>query len=198
VRSRERLLCVLGILAGAGLALLAAGRAWVTQDVEEVPGVHTLTATGDQAASAVPALALSAAAGALVLLIAGPLAARLAGVVVTLAGGGLAAAAVAVLADPRSAAAAAVPGVTGRAGPLADPAAASTWVWITVIAGLLVATGGGLAAARSSAWSAPGRRFEQASTGGRAGRRRGTDDGVGAENAVRAWDALSRGDDPTA
>jgi uncharacterized membrane protein (TIGR02234 family) len=196
VRSRQRLVCVLGVLAGAGLALLAAGRPWVTQTVTDVPGVRALTATGAQAAPGVAALALVAAAGAVVLLIAGRLAARLAGGVVVLAGIGIVASAAVVVADPRSAAAAAVPGVTGRTGPLADPAAASAWVWVAIVAGVLVAAGGALAVARGAAWSVRGRRFDQPSSGVAGGRRR--DSAAGAGDPVTAWDALSRGDDPTA
>jgi uncharacterized membrane protein (TIGR02234 family) len=200
VRSRQRLLCVLGIVSGAGLALLADGHVWVRQDVTDVPGVRVVTATGEQAASGVAALALAAGAGAVALLVAGRLAGRLAGLVVTLAGVGLVASVAAVVVDPRSAAAPAVPGVTGRAGPLADPAAASGWVWLTLVAGLLVAAAGALAAARAPAWSTAGRRFEQppGDASGRASRNPGAGDRPAAEDPVAAWDALSRGEDPTA
>jgi hypothetical protein len=201
MKSRQRLLCVLGIVAGAGLTLLTTGRVWVRQDVTDVPGVRLVTATGVQAASGVTALALVAGAGAVALLVAGRLAARLAGLVVTLAGVGVVVSAAVVALDPRSAAAPAVPGVTGRAGPLADPATASGWVWVALVAGLLVVAAGALAAARAPAWSVPGRRFDQPS--GEAPRgggplRPGPGDRTAAEDPVAAWDALSRGDDPTA
>src|SRR3954470_13417786 len=86
---RERLLAVVVVLAGAGLALLAATRVWVTQRVTGVPGVVSLTAAGSQAAPAVAALGIVAAAAAVVLLIGGPLVARLAGILAALARAGV-------------------------------------------------------------------------------------------------------------
>jgi uncharacterized membrane protein (TIGR02234 family) len=198
VRRRQRLLSVLGVLVGAGLVVLAAGRPWVTQRVIMVPGVVTVSASGDQAAPGAVALAAVAAAGAVALLVAGRLAARLAGLLVTLAGAGVAASVVSVLADPRGAAATAVPGATGRTGPLGEPASPSAWVMVALAGGLLVVAGGVVAAARAGAWPVPGRRFEQASGGGTDGGRADPDDGTAAGDPVTSWDALSRGDDPTA
>jgi uncharacterized membrane protein (TIGR02234 family) len=184
-RRRERLLAAVLVLAGAALAVLAASRDWVTQQVTDVPGVERVTASGGQAAPAVQALAVVAGAVAVVLLIAGRLVTRLAGIVAVLAGAGIVAAAVAVAADPRQAAAAAVPAATGRAGPLAGAASLSAWIWLALLGGLVVVAGGLLAAVRGGRWAVPGRRFE---TGTRAA------DG---DDAVAAWDALSRGEDPT-
>ena len=42
---RERALAVVIVLAGAGLALLAGTRPWVTQRITDVPGVAALTAS---------------------------------------------------------------------------------------------------------------------------------------------------------
>lgn len=195
---RQRLLAVVAVLAGAGLVVLAASRDWVTQQVSGVPGVVRVTASGAQAAPAVGALAVVAGAVAVVLLIAGPLAARLAGVLAVLAGAGVVAAVVAVLADPRGAAASAVSGATGRAGLQSGAASPSVWVWLALVGGVLVAAGGLLAVLRSGRWPVPGRRFE---TGTGRGRPRAEGPGAVAEgrpqDAVAAWDALSRGEDPT-
>jgi hypothetical protein len=102
-------------------------------------------------------------------------------------------AAIAVLADPRSAAAAAVPAATGRAGPLPDPARTSIWVWAALLAGLLTVACGAVAVVRAAAWPASGRRFDSGAPEGSAGGAPST----GAADPVTAWDALSRGEDPT-
>jgi uncharacterized membrane protein (TIGR02234 family) len=190
---RERLFAVVVVLAGAGLVLLAATRDWVSQQVTGVPGVVRLSAPGAQAAPAVTALAVVAGAAAIMLLLAGRLVSRLAGTVAALAGAGVVASVIGVLADPRGAAASAVPGATGRAGPLPGAATASPWVWLALVGGLLVVAGGLVAAVRGGRWSVPGRRFETGTdpAGGPAGPR------AAGEDPVAAWDALSRGEDPT-
>jgi uncharacterized membrane protein (TIGR02234 family) len=189
----ERRVAVVVVLAGAGLALLAATRAWVTQRVTSVPGVVGLTATGSQAAPTVATLAIVAAAAAVVLLIGGRLVARLAGVLAALAGAGIVAAVGRVLADPRAAAAPAVPAATGRAGPLTGAASPSGWVWLALVSGLLAVAGGLVAVARGGSWPVPGRRFETGPSGGGPPARTSE----AGQDSVAAWDALSRGEDPT-
>ncbi|HYJ74417.1 MAG TPA: Trp biosynthesis-associated membrane protein [Kineosporiaceae bacterium] len=190
---RERLLAAAVVLAGAALALLAATRTWVTQRVTGVPGVVSLTASGSQAAPTVAALAIVGAAAAVVLLIGGRLVARIAGILAALAGAGIVASVVAVLADPRGAAAPAVAGATGRAGPLPDAASPSAWVWLALVGGVVTVAGGLVAAVRAGSWPVPGRRFET----GTAAVRRPESTGDGGDDPVAAWDALSRGEDPT-
>ena len=195
--SRGRLLCALGALLGAGLLVVAAGRPWVTQVVTDVPGVTRVSASGGGAAPAAPALALVAAAGAVALLVTGRLGRRLAAVVLLLAGLGAGAAVIAVLAAPGDAIASAVTAATGRAGGLTGPAPGVTgWVWPALAAAALVTGCGAVGVVRAPGWPAPGRRFdtpEQASSrpDRTAGPLRGQSDAIG------AWDALSRGEDPT-
>jgi uncharacterized membrane protein (TIGR02234 family) len=196
-RSRQRLGCALGALLGAGLLVAVAGRPWVTQVVPDVPGVTRVSASGGGAAPAAPALALVAAAGAAALLVTGRVGRRLAAVVLVLAGLGAGAAVVTVLAAPGDAIASAVAAATGRSGRLAGPAAAVTgWVWPALAAAALVAACGAVAVVRAPAWPAPGRRFDtpaaaSAPPAGAGGTVRGQGDAIG------AWDALSRGEDPT-
>jgi uncharacterized membrane protein (TIGR02234 family) len=193
---RGRLLAVVVVLGGAGLVLLAATRPWVSQQITGVPGVVSLTATGSQAAPAVSALAIVAAAAAVVLLIGGRLVTRLAGVLAALAGAGIVASVVGVLTDPQGAAAPAVPAATGRAGPLPGAASPSAWVWLALLGGLVAVGGGLFAAVRAGRWPVPGRRFETGS--GRLSAAppaaRAADAG---EDPIGTWDALSRGEDPT-
>ncbi len=196
-RARDRLGCALGALLGAGLLVVAAGRPWVTQVVSDVPGVTQVSASGGRTVPAVPALALAAAAGALALLVTGRLGRRLAAAVLVLAGLGAAAAVGTVLAAPQDAVAAAVTAATGRSGPLPGPSAAVTgWLWPALAAAVLVTACGAVALVRAPSWPAPGRRFDAPPPAVRAG---GAPAGTvrGQSDAIGAWDALSRGEDPT-
>lgn len=208
MRRRGRLACALAGLAGAGLVVLAAGRTWVTARPAGVPGVAEVAAAGSSAAPAAPALALAAAAAAVAVLVTGRLGRRLAAVVLALSGAGTVAACVAVLADPGGAAEAAVSTATGRTGGTPPPGTVTPWVVVALAGGLLAAVAGGYGVARSSTWPVPGRRFEtpsgapagvdgggaghpgDAGVTGRAGDPAGPD-------PIGAWDALSRGEDPT-
>jgi uncharacterized membrane protein (TIGR02234 family) len=194
--SRSRLLSALVALAGAGLLVVTAGRPWVSRIVTDVPGVTQVTASGDRAAPAAPALALVAAAAAAAVLVTGRWGRRVAAVVLLLAGIGALAAVAAVVLAPADAVAGVVAAATGRTGPVAGPPPAVTgWVWLALAAALLVAGGGLAAVLRAGSWPAPGRRFEAA----RAGAPRPADAprADGKDDAIGAWDALSRGDDPT-
>ncbi len=193
---RSRLLSALVALAGAGLLVVAAGRPWVTRVISDVPGVAQVTASGDRAAPAAPALALVAAAAAVAVLVTGRVGRRVAAVVLLLAGIGAVAAVAVVALAPGEAVAAAVAAATGRSGTVTGPPANSTgWVWCAMAAGLLV-TGGGLTAVlRARSWPAPGRRFD--ATPASAPNGPGDPAVVGKDDAIGAWDALSRGEDPT-
>jgi uncharacterized membrane protein (TIGR02234 family) len=194
-RSRSRLLTALGALAGAGLLLGLAGRPWVTRVVSDVPGVPLVSASGDRVVPAAPALALVAAAAAVALLVTGRVGRRLAAVVLLLAGLGAGAAVVSVLADPGAAVAGAVASATGRSGAAGPPAAVTGWLWPALAAALLVTACGVVGLVRAPRWPAPGRRFEAPAAAGAAP---GAPAPVaGKDDAIGAWDALSRGEDPT-
>jgi uncharacterized membrane protein (TIGR02234 family) len=199
----SRLGSALGGVAGAGLLVAVSGRPWVTRVLTDVPGVPKVSASGDGIVPAVPALALVAGAAAVALLVTGRLGRYLAAAVLLLAGAGAGAAVLWVLAVPGEAAAAAVSAASGRSGGIAGPPAAVTaWVWVALAAAALLVAAGGVAVLRAPRWAAPGRRFEtpvaaaedrtrSAAGGGVPGAVRGQGDSIG------AWDALSRGEDPT-
>ena len=203
--ARSRLACALAGLLGAGLLVAVAGRPWVTRVLTDVPGVPRVSASGDSAVPAVPALALVAAAAAVALLVTGRLGRYLAAVALLLAGLGAVAAVVSVPAAPGQAVAAAVTAASGRSGGVAGPPATVTaWVWPALAAAALITAGGAAAVLRARTWPSPGRRFESPGAtppaaggpgttegGAHAGRVRGQGDAIG------AWDALSRGEDPT-
>ena len=194
---RGRLLCALAALAGSGLVVLAAGRTWVTALPADVPGVTTVHAAGSQVAPAASALALTGAAAAVALLVTGRVGRRLAAVVLLLAGLGVVVTTLLVVADPAGAAEGAVSAATGRTGGAVPATTLSGWVWLALAGGLLVAGCGAYAVARAASWPAPGRRYETASQGSTPAPGAGGSAAAPAPDAIGAWDALSRGDDPT-
>jgi uncharacterized membrane protein (TIGR02234 family) len=173
---------VLLCAAGAGLAVYGVTRTW-SELVTARPGMSSLRdlRTGADVAPWVIGLALVALAGAGALPATRGLARRLLGGLLAVAGLGVAAGAVA-----------------GRAGldvGVAGPGA-TVWPVVCVLGGLLIVLGG-LAAARSGhEWPAMGARYERRGAAAPA-------TAVEAEVDQRvdtraAWDALDRGDDPTA
>ena len=189
---------VLLVLVGAGLALLAAGRTWVGQPVAGVPGLRTVTASGQVAAPGVSAAALVAAAGAIALAVAGRVVRMVVAAVELLSGLGIAALVQVVLADPSGALAPTLETATGQAGAGAGSASSTGWPWLALVAAILILVGGGVAAWRGRSWGTGGRRFEAGTAGGRPGSdSRGPGQQDRRERELDAWDALSRGEDPT-
>ena len=172
---------VLLCAAGAGLAVYGVTRTW-SEIVTARPGLSSLrdARTGADLEPWVIGLALVALAGAGALLATRGLLRRSLGGLLALVGAGVAAGAVA-----------------GRAGLDVGAAGSGATVWpvACVLGGLLIVLGGLWAARSGHEWPAMGARYE----------RRGaaeapvTDADVDQRVDTRAaWDALDRGDDPTA
>lgn len=177
---------VLLCAAGAGLAAYGVTRTW-SEIVTARPGLSSLRdlRTGAEVAPWVIGLALVALAGAGALLATRGVARRLLGGLLALVGAGVSAGA-----------------VVGRAGLEVGTAGAGAvgWPVVCVLGGLMILLGG-LAAARSGhEWPAMGARYERRPA---AVDQTGVDqpgaDRVDQRVDTRAvWDALDRGDDPTA
>jgi hypothetical protein len=176
--ARELAAAVLGCAAGAGLALLTAGRAWqVVQVARPAPLPAATTAvTGSDLAPVLPALALVALAGAAALL-ATRASARV-GVGVLLAGCGLG---ITVACGQT---------LAGRAG------VAVGWAVACAFAGVVVATAGVATVVRGRRWPGMGQRYERAARPGAVATTTGA--GAGAGYSALWWDAIDRGEDPTA
>ncbi|KGM00823.1 Trp biosynthesis-associated membrane protein, partial [Cellulomonas cellasea] len=101
--------------------------------------------------------------------------------------------ALAVLADPEGAARTVVAAVTG-VGALAGPAAPTAWPAVTVAVGALDVLAAVAVVVSSRRWAAPTSRYGAARAAG--GRGTGTAH-PDPDDDRSAWDALSRGDDPT-
>jgi len=196
VRGRSRRVAVLLVVVGALAALLAGTQRWVGAAVRDVPGTDTVSAAGGSVAAGVPALALVALAGAVVLLTAGPVARTVAAVLLLVAGPGITFLALRVLADPASALAPAVTAATGTRGGAAQDVAVTPWPVLAAVAGQLVGAGAVVALARGRSWPGPSRRYER--DGASAGTTAAAAPAPAARNALDDWNALSRGEDPTA
>ncbi|GIF37814.1 Trp biosynthesis-associated membrane protein [Actinoplanes xinjiangensis] len=165
-------------LAGAGLALFGATRVWAVA-VEQRPGLSDLRTeqTGAEAQPWLIGLAVVALAGTGALLATRGVVRRLLGAVLALAGAGIAVGAVLARAgvDP------------GAAGP-----AGTAWPVACAGGGAAVLVAGVLAARHGHRWSAMSARYERRP----AAPVRVEADGPTAGRDL--WDALDRGEDPTA
>lgn len=183
---RSALLAGLGIVVGAIVVLLSSSPTWLRVSLRDSSGQVRLTGR-DVASAAVP-LALVSAAGLIALLLVRTWARRLLAVVIAAAGVGIGIAAGAVISDP--AASARHESKVRVAGQLAK-AAVTTAPYLCVAGAVLVVAGALTAGITCGGWPAPARRFEResaAAAGLNAPRGRPTD----------TWDALEKGEDPTA
>ena len=182
---RARLPVVAAVaVAGALVTLLATGQEWASVTVTGQAHQH-VTVTGRQVSPALPALAIACIALAVAAVAARGLLRRLVGVA------GLAAAVaeivVAQLArhDVGSALAARVFGVSARLLDTVRPH--PRWWWPTVVGGFASAVAFGAIAVAGGKWPGMGPRYDAPRSAAGA---EGTD--------AAAWEALDRGDDPTA
>ncbi len=181
---------VLIVLAGAGLTLLSAGRTWVSGRITDaVAAAGDLSVTGSVAAPGVGALALVSAAGAVVLATAGRRPVQIAALV--LSAGGLAVVLLggAVLTDPADALRVPAAQASGTTTSRVDDVRRTAWVPLGMTGGALMLAGGLLALLRGAAWAGPSRRYERTPSSAAEGPP--VDD-------EPLWEAISRGDDPTA
>ncbi|GAA4961230.1 Trp biosynthesis-associated membrane protein [Actinoplanes utahensis] len=174
--TRHRLAAVLACLAGAALTLYAATRVWAVQ-VEQRPGLSDLRTeqTGSDVQPWLTGLALVALAGAGALFATRGVVRRVLGVLLALSGAGIAVGAVLARAG-------ADPGAVGAAGTL--------WPVACVIGGAVVAVGGVVTARHGHRWAAMSSRYER--------RPAGPVEKEETPGGRALWDALDRGEDPTA
>jgi uncharacterized membrane protein (TIGR02234 family) len=173
MKRRSYLLTLVACLAGAGLAAYAATRVW-SVDVVTRPGMSDLrtTRTGADLEPWLIGLAVVALAGTGALLATHGRVRRGLGVLLALAGAGVVAGAIA-----------------GRVG-LEAGSASPVWPIACALGGAIVVAGGVTAARFGHQWPAMSARYER-----RPARTAPAD--TPADHRA-AWDALDRGDDPTA
>ena len=181
---RSKPMTVLGGLALCALAGVLLTLTWTTGTPEGGLGGGTrLDLSGPESTAVVRPALLTAAAGLLVAAFLGPVARRVAGVVVVLSGVAVVVGSVLVLLDPSAPVAQAAAEAWGLADAgSVDAQGTATWApWATAAVGVLLAlTGVAVLLAR---WQGLGSRYD------REGTRERADEPL--------WDSLSRGEDPT-
>ncbi|WP_309125456.1 Trp biosynthesis-associated membrane protein [Kocuria sp.] len=180
---------VLGTLVAALAVFACSAATWVSATVRTTLEPITVDVAGSDAAPAVTALGLVAAAGALATAISGRALRPVVAVVVALAGLGALAAAASVLADPSGAAQTVVGETTGMVNAGGDYAL-TAWPWLAAAAAGLVALCGLWALVAGRTWTAA-RRYERPAAEAAGGGARTGDE-------IDSWDALTEGRDPTA
>ena len=181
---------VLGTLLAALAVFACSAPTWVSATVRTTLEPVTVDVAGSDAAPAVTALGLVAAAGALTTAISGRVLRAVVAAVVLLAGLGSLAASVAVPADPAGAARTAVGEATGMIN-AGGEFTATAWPWAAAAASALVALCGAWALVAGRSWTAA-RRYERSAA-------EEAPDGAGSGgDEIDSWDALPEGRDPTA
>ena len=180
---RGLVVAVLLCLAGAALVLLATSLPWLSYGVAPGTGFPTRTndVTGATLAPGTRALALLGLAGVAALAATRDWGRLAVGAVVALAGAGICVVLIQVLADPAAAVLERSPGdvaVTSRL-------ALGGWPYVALLGGLLLLAAGLLTVVRGRSWSALGARYDAP-----------TEPKPPSEASL--WDALDRGEDPTA
>lgn len=186
--SRRAYLAVLaGCVVSGAVVLIASGRVWGRAALTTVTGsIDRVSATGHAIEPALPALGI-----ALLVLTAGIIASRgwlrrLVGLIVVFVGGS----AVALAIASRSDVGGELRHQTFAVAQSAVPAHTSGWAVVTALAGVVAVGCGALTVVVGAHWPALGARYDAAGARGARG-----------DSEVRAmseWDALDRGEDPTA
>ncbi len=187
---------LIALLLGAGTALLLAGRAWQTvRAVRPLPlPVDVLGVSGRTLEPAITALGLVGLAGVVAVLATRGLARRVVGGLLALAGAVIiwrAAAGLAAVtsAHARNLVSDAHTGVGIDATTRVEVNVHAVWPVLSIVCGILVAAAGILVAMRGATWTALSMRYEAPTAAARAER---------APTEASLWNALDRGDDPTA
>jgi len=223
---RIKLLVVVAVLLGSGLALLAWTQTWVTTTIfSHSGGSQELVIDGATAAPALTALALAGLALGGALTIAGPVIRFVLGLLEVLLGVSVGIAAFGAVNDPAAASSAAVTAATGVAGAQAGDGVVGThltfWPYLAIFAAAVMVAAGIAVLVTSARWPGPSSRYQAArlepaagdgdATDGEAGE--ATDTNAGPASSARPdtktdtsttsgdsigdWDDLSRGEDPT-
>lgn len=185
---RELALAVGLCLLSSAVALVAAGRPWAVGTVIALPPLpaRELVVTASQAGAPVRGLALLGLTGAVAVLAATGWLRVGVGLLLLLSGIGLAA--VGIGFD-------AAAGLAGQ-GPAPQEAARTWWPLVAAACGMALAAAGLLVVLRGRAWSGLSRRYDAPAVQAEAAA--APEAGPGAPAERRLWEALDRGEDPTA
>jgi hypothetical protein len=189
-RRAGRRRAILAVLALALVTLLSSVPVWLrTAGSTALQGDVPVTVAGTQAAPGIPAAALVLLSAGIAIGLVGRAGRWVLVAAVALSGVLAAVSAALVVADPGDAARTAVADATGVE-TLVTPVTLSAWPYVAVVVGVVVVATAAWLAATSGTWARPSARHDVGAAG------------VGAPGAVpdddqAAWDALSRGHDPS-
>ncbi|WP_033424672.1 Trp biosynthesis-associated membrane protein [Actinomadura flavalba] len=183
---RERGLTALLCAAGAGLTLLAAGRAWATVTAKNAITPFTLDVTGGDLGATAGALGWAALAGLAALFAVGGRGRAVVGALLAAFGAGIVWASVTVTGRADILAAAGDRSALLRLGS-APEVATSPWWLVSAAGGVFVATAGIVTLVRGRRWPGLSARYERRAAAPR-------DDA----DPAALWKSLDRGEDPTA
>jgi uncharacterized membrane protein (TIGR02234 family) len=196
---RERGLTALLCAAGAGLALLAAGRPWATVKAEDAITPFSQHLTGHDLGGTATALAWAGLAGLAALFATRGRVRSGVGVLIALFGAGV------VYGSAAAVQRAHVLSVAGDKSALlkigAHPALdVNLWWMASVTGGVLLVAGGLIAAVRGTRWPGMSARYERdgAPAARPAPREDAASGGASAQDPSALWKSLDRGEDPTA
>jgi uncharacterized membrane protein (TIGR02234 family) len=198
---RPALITVLVALVGALLTVIAIGREWAHGTTQGAFSATTVTVTGRTLTAAPYALALVAAAGALALLATHRFGRALVALLLVLAGAGVVGATLSQLGRLHAGLADSAATMVGHTNPTVTGVSATVWPYLSLVGGLLIAAAGGVAVARGQRWPGMSSRYDAPSgaAASPAPRAAGTPDPADANAVARSlWDAVERGEDPTA
>ncbi|TDC54683.1 MFS transporter [Actinomadura sp. KC345] len=194
---RERGLTALLCAAGAGLALLAAGRSWATVRAEDAITPLTQNLTGGDLGGAAGALGWAGIAGLAALFAARGHVRSGVGALIALFGAGIAYASAAAVQRPNVLSAAGDKSALLNIG-TAPAVDVNLWWMVSVTGGVLLAVAGLVTAVRGRRWPGMSARYERAAPGGPAGEKAAGEAPVAEDDPSALWKSLDRGEDPTA
>ncbi|MCK6209012.1 Trp biosynthesis-associated membrane protein [Georgenia sp. EYE_87] len=183
-------------LLALGALLLAAGSAgWAHGEVSTVLGAREVSVSGASAAPGVGAAALVVGAAALAAAVGRRAGAVVAGVALVGAAVLVAASVVGFLGDPAAPLEAAAGEISGVP-ELTGEARTALWPYVTLVLAAAVAAAGVVTLVAGRSWQSAGRRFERPATAERRSAASAATDER--DRAMDDWDALGRGEDPSA
>lgn len=193
---------VVALLLAGGALLLTAGRPWVTGLLPDVPGSPAVFVSGRAAAPGAVALGFVILAGALVIATAGRGVLPATAAAVSVAGAVATVTALLAVRDAQLAVVSSAAEASGVSDPVVDAVSVTAWPFVAAAAGVLGCLAAAAAVVRAASWTA-GRRFQLPTATVPPSPPTSSPPASSPpatrahEQALEAWDALSRGDDPT-
>lgn len=186
---RGRPAAILIAALAALLAVILAGRPWITGTVDDAMiGGSVQTVTGAEAVTGTVALGLVILAGSVAAAATRRLGRRVAAVFILLTALGMAALVLRVVLDPSGILGSMTAAATGRTGSLTADGTATAWAYLALIPALLGVLVAALAWRGATAWPLPSSAYDRPGSE-RPGQR--------GERVATDWERLSEGEDPT-